>query len=167
MRIVTTPNFCSVCIEGLWLSLLRRVNLLDDVTEDCQWYSETQSTTPHSDFNSSTNTNSSRSFNSARLKKRLTAHLIPLAQFRSDTDMHNMRRPKETYAITWSKNGKPLEDFANETTVEIDDDEALGTYTIDVKYTTEEVRLDKDGLLISGGEYTVAKHCSASDQGVV
>ncbi|KIP02525.1 hypothetical protein PHLGIDRAFT_26549 [Phlebiopsis gigantea 11061_1 CR5-6] len=31
MRQVTTPNFCSVCIEGLWMSLLRHVDLIDAV----------------------------------------------------------------------------------------------------------------------------------------
>lgn len=35
MRQVTTPNFCKVCIEGLWLSLLRRVDLIDDVATAC------------------------------------------------------------------------------------------------------------------------------------
>jgi len=32
MRIVTSPEFCSVCKEGLWLSLLRRVSLLDGLS---------------------------------------------------------------------------------------------------------------------------------------
>jgi len=30
MRVVTSPDFCSVCREGLWLSLLRRVSLIDE-----------------------------------------------------------------------------------------------------------------------------------------
>ncbi|KAH6911531.1 IgA peptidase M64-domain-containing protein [Coprinopsis sp. MPI-PUGE-AT-0042] len=54
MRNMTHPNFCSVCKEGLWLSLLKRVSLIDSVAESCS----TQGT------------------------KILEAKLLPLAQFR-------------------------------------------------------------------------------------
>lgn len=30
MRSVTKPNFCKVCLEGLWLSLLKRIDLIDN-----------------------------------------------------------------------------------------------------------------------------------------
>ncbi|KAK0464786.1 IgA peptidase M64-domain-containing protein [Desarmillaria tabescens] len=53
MRLVTTSNFCKVCLEGLWHALLSKVNLIDDVTEGCSGKSKT-----------------------------LTVELIPLAQFR-------------------------------------------------------------------------------------
>lgn len=35
MRKVTTPNFCKVCLEGLWLTLLKRVDLIDSIEERC------------------------------------------------------------------------------------------------------------------------------------
>ncbi|KAJ7465162.1 IgA peptidase M64-domain-containing protein [Mycena latifolia] len=35
MRIVTTPNFCKACLEGLWLALLRDVSLVDGIDEAC------------------------------------------------------------------------------------------------------------------------------------
>ncbi|KZT53961.1 hypothetical protein CALCODRAFT_500513 [Calocera cornea HHB12733] len=35
MRQVTTPNFCSVCKEELWMRLLSRVDLIDKVTVSC------------------------------------------------------------------------------------------------------------------------------------
>ena len=35
MRIVTTPDFCKACLEGLWYALLRRVTLIDDVSVGC------------------------------------------------------------------------------------------------------------------------------------
>ena len=35
MRIVTTPNFCKVCLEGLWLALLKRLSLIDNVAIRC------------------------------------------------------------------------------------------------------------------------------------
>ncbi|KAF8583338.1 hypothetical protein K439DRAFT_1653512 [Ramaria rubella] len=34
MRVVTSPNLCSVCLEGLWLSLLKRVSLIDTLYPD-------------------------------------------------------------------------------------------------------------------------------------
>ncbi|KAF9241078.1 IgA peptidase M64-domain-containing protein [Melanogaster broomeanus] len=35
MRSVVKPNFCKVCLEGLWLSLLRRVDLIEDLRSTC------------------------------------------------------------------------------------------------------------------------------------
>ncbi|ESK95680.1 hypothetical protein Moror_12547 [Moniliophthora roreri MCA 2997] len=53
MRIVTTPNFCKVCLEGLWHALLQRLTLIDNVSIRCQGE-----------------------------KTSLEADLVPLAQFR-------------------------------------------------------------------------------------
>lgn len=36
MRMVTTPNFCKVCMEGLWLALLSRVKLIESFTNKCE-----------------------------------------------------------------------------------------------------------------------------------
>ncbi|KAG8214690.1 hypothetical protein J3R82DRAFT_9770 [Butyriboletus roseoflavus] len=35
MRSVVKPNFCNVCLEGLWLSLLKRVDLIEDLRVAC------------------------------------------------------------------------------------------------------------------------------------
>lgn len=35
MRLVTTPNFCRVCVEALWHALLRRVSLIDGLVPSC------------------------------------------------------------------------------------------------------------------------------------
>ncbi|KAF8558277.1 hypothetical protein OG21DRAFT_1455775 [Imleria badia] len=35
MRTVARPNFCNVCLEGLWLSLLERVDLIEDLRVTC------------------------------------------------------------------------------------------------------------------------------------
>lgn len=53
MRLVTTSNFCKVCLEGLWHALLSKVSLIDGVSEGCSGKSKT-----------------------------LSVELIPLAQFR-------------------------------------------------------------------------------------
>lgn len=36
MRDVVTPNFCKVCIEELWLRLLRRISIIENAKGDCR-----------------------------------------------------------------------------------------------------------------------------------
>ncbi|KAK7689832.1 hypothetical protein QCA50_006471 [Cerrena zonata] len=66
MRIVTTPNFCKACLEGLWHSLLRRVDLIDDIVTDCEIAPGFPTT----------------------WKRTLDLKLVPLAQFRDILDLH-------------------------------------------------------------------------------
>ncbi|OSX57195.1 hypothetical protein POSPLADRAFT_1050237 [Postia placenta MAD-698-R-SB12] len=132
MRIVTTPNFCKVCLEGLWLSLLRRVDLIDSFRVGCV---ETTSDTP------------SPAPDAKKWKRTLEVDLVPLAQFREEGIDGD-----ESYTITWLKDREVLEAFTNKTRVEVDDNElALGSYIVDVQFTTPEVRVDKDHLLIECG----------------
>lgn len=35
MREVVYPEFCKVCMEGLWLQLLKRIDLIDKITTTC------------------------------------------------------------------------------------------------------------------------------------
>ena len=81
MRIVTSPNFCKVCLEGLWYSLLRRVDLIDDLEVEC-----------------SSQAGGTGFLRTANLK------LVPLAQFRADAVTAN-----ESYSVTWYKDGKVLD----------------------------------------------------------
>ena len=133
MRDVRVPTFCNVCIEGLWLSLLRKIKLIDDIRENCQRIG---------------------SLNEARSWRRtLELSLLPLAQFRQDPVPH-----KESYAIQWTKDGKALDYFANRTRIEIDDT-SMGTYTAEVKFATDEVRMDRDGVMVSTSTYAVTARC--------
>ena len=131
MRQVTTPNFCKVCIEGLWTSLLRRVDLIDDVVTEC-------STSAGSD------------------KVNLTAdlQLVPLASLRTDAVA-----PEESYTILWTKDGELLSRFTNKTQLIVEDADADAVYTVDVTFTTEEVRVDKEGLLSSHRDIAVSERC--------
>lgn len=36
MRSIYSPNFCHVCLEGLWLALLKPLSLIDNVTQVAQ-----------------------------------------------------------------------------------------------------------------------------------
>ncbi|EPT00242.1 hypothetical protein FOMPIDRAFT_1163230 [Fomitopsis schrenkii] len=129
MRIVTTPNFCKVCLEDLWLKLLRRVDLIDSLRTSCvrkgrEWV------------------------------RHLELDLVPLGQFREEpVDV------KESYSIIWTKDGRVLEEFTNERVLEIPDAGAAGVYTAHVEYLTEEVRVDKEGLLKSNREHRILATC--------
>ncbi|THH30589.1 hypothetical protein EUX98_g3594 [Antrodiella citrinella] len=140
MRVVTTPNFCRACLEGLWLSLLRRVDLIDTLSTHCEPASVASSVDekPHR-------------------KRVFDVGVVPLGQFRKLGDQAD--KPKEKYMIVWTKDGVPLDAFKDQTHVEIDDsDAAVGTsrYAVDVVFTTDEVRVDPLRLLRSGGEFSVS-----------
>ncbi len=132
MRIVTTPNFCRACVEGLWYALLRRVALVDDLAPSCLEPAESQS----------------------KRQRALDLALVPLAHLR-DTPVD----VKEGYAITWVKDGIEVPAFANQTRL-IDDGDAVGSYAVKVRYWTEEVRVDPEGLLESVAAVTVTTRCS-------
>lgn len=136
MRLVTFPDLCKACLEGLWLSLLQRVNLIEGVHEECIWTPASFSPFP------------------GHWKKRLEVQLIPLARLRVEPISAT-----ETFTIIWTKDGQVLEDFTNKTRIEVDDGEALGTFSIDVKFATEEVRKDPHGRLTSRTEYTISHRC--------
>ena len=132
MRIVTTPNFCKVCLEGLWLSLLKRIDLIDGLTESCvrntgtQWF------------------------------KALNLDLIALAHLR---ETNSFGPSNEAYSITWKKDGNVLDIFQDQTYISLPDTEAGGKYSIHVQFHTDEVRLDRKGYLTSVREYEVTSSC--------
>lgn len=131
MRIVTTPDFCKACLEGLWISLLKRVNLIDSLTESC-----------------------TRKDSSTTWVKSLNLDLVPLAQFREDGPIND-----EVYAITWKKDGVVMDKFKDKTYINVDDEESLGQYTVSVKFSTDEVRVDEEGRLQSSVEHNITTHC--------
>ncbi|KAI0762017.1 IgA peptidase M64-domain-containing protein [Trametes elegans] len=129
MRNVTKPNFCKICMEGLWHSLLRRVDLIDGLESRCEQDAAG---------------NWTRTFDLS---------LAPLA--------NNRKNPvdvQESYTITWLKDGIVLDAFANKTTL-VDDGGATGDYVVNVQYTTEEVRVDPDGLLRANANSSVSTGC--------
>ncbi|KIM42999.1 hypothetical protein M413DRAFT_443814 [Hebeloma cylindrosporum] len=116
MRSVTVPNLCKVCLETLWINLLKDLDFVDNIKESCKQ-------------------------NHASTLKVLELDLLPVADLRKIPIAH-----KETYTITWEKDGRPLSQFTNKTRAEIEDDQSLGEYTIHVKFSTEEVRLESPSL---------------------
>ncbi|KAI0824018.1 IgA peptidase M64-domain-containing protein [Trametes gibbosa] len=134
MRIVTTPNFCKSCLEGLWHALLRRVSLIDDLRPTCTPSVSQPGTS----------------------ERTLDLSLVPLAHLRA----HPVG-VEESYTITWFKDGAIVEAFANQTRL-VDDGDAVGSYAVHVQYATEEVRVDKDGLLESTGAVFVGSTCGGT-----
>ncbi|KAI0642983.1 IgA peptidase M64-domain-containing protein [Trametes meyenii] len=129
MRIVTTPNFCKPCTEGLWHALLRRVNLIDDLQSGCE------------------------EDEAGGLARTLNLDLVPLAHLRkSPVDV------EESYVITWVKDGAEVKEFANKTKL-VDAGDAVGSYVVNVQYVTEEVRVDTDELLTSTATASVTTTC--------
>ena len=128
MRIVTTPDFCKVCTEDLWLKLLKRVDLIDNINFGCP------------DAQSKSHA--------------VSLELVPLAELR-DAPVSQ----KESWAITWYKDGKVVEAFTNKTSVDVDDNDAGSLYTVDVQFFTEEIRVDKERLSASRRIFTVGHEC--------
>lgn len=129
MRIVTTPNFCSACVEGLWHSLLKRVDLIDNITTTCQL-------TPFGTW-----------------KRTFELSLVPIGQFREDET-----NAAESYKIEWKKDGKPISKYENETVLEVSGSEG-GEWEVEVMFETEEVRVDPEDLLTSWRGISVDGGC--------
>ena len=135
MRIVTTPNFCKACVEGLWHALLRRVSLIDDLTVGCSSLSGVTGGM------------------NAKPSRTLDLALVPLAHLR-DAPVG----VEEGLEITWVKDGREVPEFANQTRL-VDDGDSVGSYAVRVRYSTEEVRVDPDGLLEAVAAVVVTTRC--------
>ena len=116
MRSVTVPNLCKVCLETLWINLLKDLAFVDSIRESC------------------------KQGRTSTLKV-LEFDLLPLANLRKTPIA-----AKEAYSITWKKDGRLLSQFTNKTRAEIEDDKSLGNYTIHVRFSTEEVRLESPSM---------------------
>ncbi|KAH7913957.1 IgA peptidase M64-domain-containing protein [Hygrophoropsis aurantiaca] len=134
MRSVAYPNFCKVCLEGLWMSLLKRIDLIDGTRQSCTWQRAPLPDT------------------SAQWRRILELDLVPLAQLRKAPVTTN-----ESYGITWFRNGKEIQGSANRIRVVVDDVPA--TYDVEVELVTDEVRLDKNGWLTAGRTFTFDSRC--------
>ena len=76
-------------------------------------------------------------------------HLVPLAGLRAAAVTL-----RESYAIYWTKDGAVLAEFTNKTRLEVDVADKDALYAVDVQYSTDEIRVDKDSLTRSHREVT-------------
>ena len=124
MRTMNSVDFCDACIEGLWISLLRPLSLIDDITQTAQ-------------SDGSTN---------------VTLELLPLAEFREIP-----RESEEDYTILWyAADGETvLEPWTNQTSALLG--KCVKSFEVEVRFHTEQVRVDEDGILVHRESFDVEK----------
>jgi hypothetical protein len=132
MRQVVYPNFCSVCIEGLWLHLLKRVDLIDNASVHCP------------------------SAHNEPIK--LDLELLLLAHLRKPEEKHLGN--EESYTILWKHDGIVMDSWANSTVIEIQPADAGGQWEVVVGFSTPEVRKDGQGYLLAQRHFNLADVCS-------
>ncbi|KAH7100838.1 IgA peptidase M64-domain-containing protein [Auriculariales sp. MPI-PUGE-AT-0066] len=120
MRLVTTEGLCSICIEGLWHSLLRRVDLIESTVVAMPSGSDPLT---------------------------IDIRLLKLAQLRQQDQDHLAAANHEAYIISWTRDGISLDEFVNKTSISIPPKDASGLYLVHVEFKTDEVRSDPKKLL--------------------
>ncbi|KAJ2933385.1 hypothetical protein H1R20_g3718, partial [Candolleomyces eurysporus] len=120
MRTVTKPNFCKACMEGLWINLLKRIHLIEGITESC---AEVQHPESGKNF----------------YEKILELQLVPLAHLRVDGS-NLAQEETETYTVLWSKDGEDLPEYTNKTSLRINSAHSVGNYSVHVQFSTDAVR---------------------------
>ncbi|KAI0204293.1 IgA peptidase M64-domain-containing protein [Astrocystis sublimbata] len=125
MRNIYSPDYCSACLEGMWLNLLEPLSLIDNITQTAQTAQPNGST-----------------------KVDLT--LLPLAEFRKIPNPH-----QEAYTITWYGNEEDvvLEQWSNSTSATLEP--GIAEFTVEVRFSSEQIRVDKKGTLVEKKRYMV------------
>jgi hypothetical protein len=127
MRQVVHPNFCSVCTEGLWLHLLKRIDLIDEI-------SIASPSAPDEPI-------------------LVGLELLSLAHLRKPEEKHLGN--KERYAIFWKRDGIVVDPWTNSTIIEIQPADAGGFWEVVVEFSTPEVRKDEQGYLLGHKHFTL------------
>jgi hypothetical protein len=133
MRIVTTPEFCSVCKEGLWLSLLQRVSLVDKIDTFCERDgARTLSLTP-----------------------------LPLGRFRDEKEKKELARKNkvEKLGIKWWRDGVEQKALEDEMQVKVGAVESVAHWVAEVVLESSEVRKDEEGWMGSAVEWMIDEPC--------
>jgi hypothetical protein len=139
MRRVIHPNFCPVCIEGLWLHLLKRVDLIDDISVTCP--------------------------SAPDQPRSVSVELLYLAHLRKPEEKH--LGSKESYSILWKHDGVVVDPWTNSTIVEIRPNLAGGHWEVAVGFSTPEVRKDEQGYLLAQRNFTLVDVCSLERNGKI
>ena len=137
MRQVVYPSFCPVCIEGLWVHLFKRVDLIDNVSVACP----SAHNRPIS----------------------VSVELLSLAHLRKPEEKHLGN--EESYTILWKHDGIVAHRWTNSTILEIPPADAGGQWGVVVEFSTPEVRKDEQGYLLGERNLTLADVCSLGTNG--
>jgi len=138
MRDVVTSNFCKVCIEELWLRLLRRISIIESAESDCRSFGIRL--LPLAQFRTNeTLAGTEESYEIVWSKKR---------EGQKDWVFENFSGKTELVLS------------------ESDDIKSGDTIAVAVRFVTEEVRFDEKGYLRDSAEWTIWSGCGGSWTGV-
>jgi hypothetical protein len=127
MRQVTTPDFCAVCMEGLWARVLARVDLVDTAGAAC-----------------------------VRGERVLSVRLVPLGQFREGEG----KGAGERYRIRWTRDGVERPEWEDEVEVRARGKEGVGHWRADVRFESDQIRKDEEGVTRGGVQWVVDSECT-------
>lgn len=118
MRSIYSPNYCDACLEGLWLSLLTPLSLIDNITQ----------TSAGGTDGGSTNA---------------SLALLPLAEFRTIPVPR-----AEAYTIFWYGEDEDvvLDEWTNRTSAVFGP--GVREFGVEVRFWSEQIRVDRDGVLV-------------------
>lgn len=138
MRSVTFPDFCSPCLESLWLHLLHNISLIESVVAA----EDLATSTLRVKIDLIPFGGSSWAYQNLQttlLLESTKAHLTTPS-----------RSPPE-YEIVWTRQGSVLEQYANSTTIELRDwkERDRGALKAYVRLHTLDVRSDPEGRLLA------------------
>lgn len=132
MRNMSSPDFCVVCLEGMWLNLLSRISLIDSV-----------------------NVTTDAKVASAVL------HALPLGQKRhrpaATTTTTDDAAPAtdERYVLTWLRNGQEQPELQDRFEWTLPLEAARGQWVAKLHFLTPEVRYDPRGYTTSSQAFTI------------
>lgn len=143
MRDVLTPNFCKVCIEELWLRLLRRISIIEDAKSDCRSFSI--NLLPLAQFRT----------NETLVGTEESYEIVWSRRREGNFPLIVISRSYQTFA---GQKDRTFEDFSGKIVLvlsESDDIRPGDTIAVVVRFVTEEIRLDAKGYLRDGAEWTI------------
>ncbi|KAF9651658.1 hypothetical protein BDM02DRAFT_3154243 [Thelephora ganbajun] len=133
MRDVVIPDFCKVCIEELWLRLLKRVSIIENAESDCRSF--IINLLPLAQFRTNeTLVGTEESYEIVWSRKRKGQEDWILENFSGKTEL----------ALS-----------------ELDDIKSGDVIAVAVRFVTEEVRLDEKGYLRDSMEWTIGSECKS------
>lgn len=132
MRNMAERRFCSPCMEGMWLRFLKKVALIDGIETTCSALPSERSGTIN-----------------------VKASLVPLAHLRPEES----RVAGETIDIRWFKNSVEQKEFAGLTEFYVVSStvSASDSWKLEVKFSTPEIRKDKDGVTASSKTFKLPR----------
>ena len=131
MRNMTSPHFCPVCQEGMWLQFFAKVSIIDEV--ELQYLPDDQVAV---------------AVKTIRFGPERAAPL-------SVRDHDHGPAPTEALLVSWTRDGLPQLEFRDKLRIQFDRTARAGRWEVAVTFVTSEVRNDPNDLLKGTSTFTV------------